>query len=523
MLNTIPLTKKYFTKEFLQSDFTLLLGLATIKFLVMFFIHPDFGLHRDEFLYWAMADHLDWGYLEVPPLIAFFANIASSLFGDTIFAVRFFPALTGAITLVLSGLIAKELGGKRFAQLLTAISYLVSLLYLRVNILFQPVAFDVMYFVLCTYLLIKILKTNRPLYWILLGIFMGLGLLNKYTMLLFGFGTAIGLLLTPYRRFYLNKWLWISSLIAILILLPNIIWQYNQGWPVIEHMSALSSNQLDNVNPLIFILTQLLMNMYSAPLWLAGLVFFLFLGKGKIYRPLGWIYLSILTVLLLFSGKAYYQAATYPMLFAGGAVMLESLIRKSKRKGLKTGIVSFIIVGSLTTVPIGIPVFSINGMISFFEFGSKYMGMSEALRWETGEFHPLPQDFADMLGWEEMVQQVAAHYHRMPTQEKAPYAVFASNYGEAGAIDFYGEKYNLPKVISKGSSYWLWGTRDYSADFVLSIGMDEESMEFFYGEVLELDPFSFDHAREDGIPILLVRKPKMSAQKMWDVLKAHRY
>ena len=505
------------------NEIAILVYLASIKLLIPLITSPDFVFHRDEFLYIALGQHLDWGYLEVPPSIAVVANISLYLFGDSLFAIRFIPALTGALTLLLTGLIARELGGGRFAQILAAVAYLFSVVYLHINLLFQPVTFDLFYFVLGVYLFIRILKMDEPKIWLLLGVVTGLGLLNKYSMLLFGFGAAVGLLLSPHRSFFRNKWLWLSVLIALVIWLPNLVWQHYQGWPFFEHMRVLSERQLTNVEPTTFLLVQVLMNFYATPIWLIGLYFFLLSGDGKLYRPIGWMYISMLIALLFLSGKVYYLAPAYPMLFAAGSVAIEKFIKRTTRNWLKPVIIGFVITGSSTLIPVGVPLFSVETMIRYFDFGAKYMGMAEALRWETGELHELPQDWADMLGWQEQVARIAETYHSLSVEEKEGCAIFASNYGEAGAIDYYGKRYGLPKSISSSGSYWLWGYRDYNGEILVTIGSDKEDVFSFYEKVEPGAVFNYPHARESGVPIYIARSPKISLEELWRTLEQYRY
>ncbi len=265
-----------------------------VKILLPLLIHPDFELHRDEYLYLAMADHLSWGYLEVPPAISIFAWIAKYILGGGLYAVRFLPALSGALTIYFTIKITHEFGGGRLAQLFTALCYCFSMVFLRINIFFQPVTFNLLFYVMAVYLFIRILKAEKPLYWILLGVVIGFGILIKYTILLLPFGIFIALILTPYRRLFLNKWLWISGAIALIIWLPNLLWQHSQDWPFFEHMRVLSERQLENIQAHIFILVQLLMNLHALPVWLTGLFVFQFSKKYTPYRPVTIIYFSSL-------------------------------------------------------------------------------------------------------------------------------------------------------------------------------------------------------------------------------------
>ena len=510
-------------KKILWSTSAVLIYLALLKLLIPLFTSPDFEFHRDEFLYMALGDHLALGYLEVPPFIAFIAKLTRSLIGESLYAMRFLPALAGAITLLLTGLIAREFGGGRYAQILAAVAYLLALVYLRMNIFLMPVTFNLLFFVLAVYLLIRIIKTNRPLLWIVLGIVVGIGLLNKYTMLLFSFGALVGMVLTPHRKMLRDKWPYIAAGIALLIWSPNLIWQIQNGIPFFDHMRVLAETQLSNNNPAIFLLVQVLMNLYAAPIWITGLLYLLFGQQVRPFRLIGWMYLSLLISMLLLSGKVYYLAPAYPMLFAAGAVAIEYLIWRINWHWLKPVFLGILILGSTTLIPVGIPVFSLDNMIRYFDLGSRYLGIGEALRWETGQIHELPQDYADMLGWEQMVTAVAKTYYSLPDSVRKVCAIYATNYGEAGAIDYYGKNYNLPKCISKGGSFWSWGYRDYSEDWLITVGTNRDAVLQHYQVVEEGSPFNYPHARESGIPILIASQPKRSIFKIWQMLKEYRW
>jgi len=512
-----------FSRQILLSDIAILVYLSSIKLFIPLLTSSDFGFHRDEFLYMAMGNHLAWGYLEVPPFIALVAKIAHWLFGNGLYAARFFPALSGAITIFLIGLIVRELGGRRFAIVLATTAYMFGVVYLRINLFLMPVTFDLLFFVLAVYLLIRIINKETPGLWILFGVVTGVGLLNKYTMLLFGFGIAVGFLLTPLRKYYKNKWLWIAALIALFIWLPNLIWQNQNGWPFFEHMRVLARTQLSNMNPLVFLLTQILMIFYAAPIWLIGLFSLFFSRQFQPYRIIGWIYLSILIVLLLLSGKIYYLAPAYPMLLAAGAVAIERYVVKTRKNWLKPISLAVIILGGMTLIPVGLPVFSVQNSIRYFSFGARYMGIGEALRWETGKFHELPQDYADMLGWEEMVAAVAKTYYSLSEDERKNCAVFASNYGEAGAIDYYGSRYGLSPCISKGGSFWDWGYRNYNGKSVIIAGFNKEDVLCFYHNAETGATFTYPHARESGMPIFIGRDPKMTIAQVWQILKQYRF
>ena len=512
-----------FSAEFFISVNFLLLLLLIIKLLLPLLIHPDFGFHRDEFLYKAMGDHLAWGFLEVPPFIAVVAKITHALLGEGLYATRFFPALSGAFTMLLTVLITREMGGEKFAQALAALAYLFSLVYLRINSLFQPVTFDLFFFVLGIYLFIRILKHNKPAYWILFGVVIGVGLLNKYTMLFFGFGIFTGLLLTRYRERFVSPWPWIAAAVALTIWLPNLLWQNQQGWPFFEHMQALSESQLSNFSPMDFIMGQLMMSPFTIFIWLPGLYFLFFTERGEQFRPVGWAYLSVFTVLLLLSGKQYYLAPAYPMLFSAGSVLVEQFTVRVHR-WIRSAIIGLTVAGGLLLMPVGIPVFSIDGMHQYFQFGSKYLGLGEALRWETGEYHELPQDFADMLGWEEQAAAVSTLFTKLPQDIQRRTTLIASNYGEAGALTHYRQDYTLPeKILSVAGSFYNWGPPPPDTEIFIALGFSEETLRRYFLNVEFAGKIAHEHARESSVPLFLCKKPVKPIKSLWDDLSVYKF
>ncbi|HEX9653651.1 MAG TPA: glycosyltransferase family 39 protein [bacterium] len=513
-------------------SFTVILALlAAVKFLLPFLINDQFEFHRDELLYLAMADHLDWGYLEVPPFIAAVAKVARFLFGDSELAARFFPALTGALCVLLTAFMARELGGGRFAQVLAAIAFIMAPAYLRTNVLFQPVGFDQLFFMLAAYLAIRLLQRENGSdmlkhvtpEWILLGLVTGFGLLNKYTMLLFPLGFLLGLLLTSQRKLLASRWPWLAGGLALLVVSPNLIWQYLHGWPIFEHLATLSRNQLTNVEPVGFLLMQLLMSFMAFPVWIIGLCFLLFCESGKSFRAIGWMYLAILVLLLLLSGKAYYLLPAYPMLFAGGAVAIEKYAGQPSRGWLRPALIGFLIVANIGTMPYGVPMLSIQNFEIYAKFMAENLGLAEPLRWEDGQFHRIPQDYADMLGWENQAATVAKVFQQLSPAEQTKCSILASNYGEAGAIDFYARKYQLPGAIAYNGSYYLWGPGDARSDILITLGIDREDLLPYFASVVTAAVITHEYARETGVPVNVCRNSNITLSTVWPRLARERY
>lgn len=492
--------------------------LILLKLVLPLLLHGDWEFHRDELLYLAMGDHLAWGYLEVPPMIALFGAVANFLFGTWVAGVRFVPALAGALTLWLTVRMTADLGGGRWAQLLAALGFFVGVIYLRVNVLFQPVSLDLLTYVAAAWLFLRALRDGHRHHWLWLGVLIGLGLLTKYTMLLFVGGAFIGLLLTPHRRHLTTPWPWAAALVALAIWSPNLLWQWQQGFPVVEHMSVLAQRQLDHVEPLMFVVTQLLVNLYGAPIWLIGLWWCLRNPAGADARPLFWLYVSNLAVLLLFSGKIYYLAPAYPMLLAAGAVAIEAGLLRRKAQRWLVAIPVIVVVGSLGTIPISVPILSVDGTIAYGQFGARYLGMAEAMRWEDGSIHDLPQDYADMLGWQAQAEAVAQVYEELGRGDLA-----ASNYGQAGALVRYGPELGLPPVISKGSSFWLWGYGEATGDPMIVVDGEVDELSAFFHDVDMRGRIIHPYARERDVPISVVSSPRQSMAELWEILKQSRY
>jgi len=440
------------------TDWLLILSFGLVKLLIHFFTYDNFELHRDAYLYYAQSEHLAWGFVAVPPTIAAIGKVATLLFGNTIFGLRFFPALIGAVNLVIVGLAVKELGGKKIAIILASFAYLLSPAYLHTNALFQPVSFNHFYWLLSSYLILKMINRNDPKLWIWLGIVFGLAFLNKYSIVFFMAAFALSLLISPYRKLYHSKYFAFALVIGFVIILPNLLWQYNHNWPVLMHMAELRQTQLVHVEYSGFIIDQLLMNAQALLLWLAGLLVLLFYKKEKRFRLFGFIYLFIILLLLMGSGKSYYTLGIYPILFVFGACFTEKYIRKYLMP-LTVLLVAFMVGGLYISLSFdGVPLIT-------FEKALK----KEAYRWEDGKYYDLPQDMADMTGWKEIGKTVAKIYSDLPPEVKNNCAVFCGHYGQAGAVMFYGKEVNIPQPISYNGSFVFWAPETLTKDYFIYV------------------------------------------------------
>ena len=311
----------------LNRDLLWVIAISAVTLLVHLLTYNSLGFHRDELLYLALGQHISTGYWSNPPMIGLISYLSQLLPGDPLFTTRLFPAIAGAILVLLTGLMARELGGKLYAQLLACVSISLSLLILRGYSMLQPVPFDILCWTLILFWFLRYINTRKPLYLLLIGVTFGLGMLNKYMMVFLAAGFFVAILFTSYRRLWINKYTWYAILIALLLFLPNLIWQYNHDFPVVRHMQELKQNQLVNVRRANILLDQLLMFTIGSLIWIAGLIYLLFNQKTKGFRVFGFIYLAVLAIFLILRGKSYYMAGLYPIMFSAGGVFWERFLK----------------------------------------------------------------------------------------------------------------------------------------------------------------------------------------------------
>ena len=467
-------TKRFPGKEDSGSALGITGCLSFSLFILHMLFNGRYGYFVDELYYLACSHHLDWGYVDQPPLIAVITWIERTTLGDSLHALRFLPAIADGLLVLLTGLIVRELGGRRYAQILACVAVIVAPLYLGLNNLLTMNAFEPLFWMGCALVAIKIIKGAPPKLWLLFGFLAGLGLENKHSMLFFGFGLFVGLLLTAERRLLRSPWLWLGGLLAFLLFLPNLVWEIQHGFPTIELLRNVQrSGRNVALSSWSFLAQQVLvMNPLAAPLWLAGLWYFLFDGAGRIFRALGWTYLIILACFLLLHGRIYYLAPAYPMLFAAGAVAFERFAERRTRVWLKPAYVAVLLVAGVLLAPFAyFPILPVE----------KYLAYSRALHFqppqiENHKMGPLPQIYADMYGWPEMAEAVAQAYNKLSPEDKQNCAIFGQNYGQAGAIDFFGAKMGLPNAISGHQSYFYWGPRNYTGECMIVMDDSPEKL-----------------------------------------------
>jgi hypothetical protein len=497
---------------------TLIILFSAVALLVHLLTIARYGYFRDELYYIACARHLAFGYVDQPPLSIVLLHLSQSLLGNSLFAIRLLPALAGAATVALTGLIARELGGRAWAIALGCAGSLCALFNLAVGNFFSMNAFEPLFWMGCIYLLVRIINGGSPILWLGFGALLGLSLENKHSTAFFSAGIFIALLLTPERRHFAEKWIWFGGLIAFAIALPNILWQAQHHWPTYELLNNIAhSDKNVALAPAQFIVQQVVfMNPGTLPLWLAGLVWLFGSRDRRRYMALGIIYLVILAEFIILHGKSYYLAPAYPMLLAAGGVAVERVFA-NRLKWCKPALLVAILATGALFVPLAVPILPPGKLVAYM----RAIGL-QLPRTETAHTAPLPQIFADQFGWQEMVASMAHVYHHLRPEDEKRAAIFCQNYGEAGAIDFFGPKFGLPPAISGHQNYFLWGPRDWTGEVALVLDTrDDDERELFasvedLGQIVS-SPWAMPFERRTHI--YLCRNLKMNVGGLWPRLK----
>jgi len=503
--------------KFLRSAGVIVFAIAACKLLLYFYTGRHYGHFVDELYYLACSRHLDWGYVDQPPLIAVLTWLVRSVLGQSLAAVRLLPALAGVAEVVLTALIAREFGGKRFAQALAAMAALIAPGILGVDGFLSMNAFEPLFWMGCAYLLIRLIKTENEKLWIWFGVLAGFGLENKYSMLIFGAGLVLGMLLTPQRHLLASRWLWAGGAIAFLIFLPNLVWNVQHHFPFLELQANIRASGRDvPLGPVAFFVQEiLLMHPLTLPIWLGGLWFFFRIEAGKPFRAIGWAWIFTAAMIVTLSPRVYYLFPAFPVLFAAGGVVWEQLLASPRRTWLKIAYPVLMLLGGAVLAPLAIPVLSPEGYVRY----TKALGFGQPAI-ETHEPGPLPQIFADQFGWDEMAASVARIYNALPPDVRARTAIFAQTYGQAGAIDLFGPKYGLPPAISGHQSYFLWGPREYTGESMIVMDDSEESLDRLFTGVRKAGrvyhPYSMPYQHFDLFYCQGMRQP---LQEIWPRLK----
>ena len=493
-----------------------ILGAAAV--LLQAVLATRYGYFRDELYFIACSDHLAAGYVDFAPLSVWLLRFNRVLFGDSLHALRLLPALAFGAQVVLSGYIARELGARGWGVFLACVSVLCVPVFGAQADRYSMNAFEPLFWMGCIFFLLLAQNRQNPRLLPWCGVLLGLGLENKHSTVFFLAALLVGLLLAPQRHFFAAKWFWVAAAIALLIALPNFLWQVQHHFPTLEDLRNVKATHKNiELPPLPFHGAQFMMlDPSDALVWLAGLGFLLFHRDAKPFRFLGFTYLAFLALLMALHGKDYYLAPIYPMLFAAGAVFWEKLTEhRLGLRWLRRAVPATVIVGGLVAAPFALPILAPDKFIAY----SEALGIRPA-RTETSMSGPLPEHFGDEFGWEEMVATVGGFYNSLPADQRAKTAILGGNYGEAGAIDFFGSRYSLPKAISANQNYYYWGPREYAGESVILLGWNLKDAQYWCASV-EKGPQNAPYYGMgwEHYTILICRQFKLPLSQAWPRLK----
>ncbi len=483
----------------ISKEWLIITGLAVFKLCIHLATNTNYELHRDSLLYYSLGEHLDWGYVSVPPFIALISKFSTLIFGNTVFALRFFPALIGSVSVIIIAKIVRELKGSTFAIIIAVLAFIFSPAFLRSNTLFQPVSFNQFFWLLSGYLIVRLVNTQNPKYW--LGIFLvfGIGFLNKYSIAFFIVSYLISMLLTSHRNLLISKYFFFGGLLGVIIILPNLLWQFNHNWPLLYHMAELQKYQLVNVTIIGFIIDQFAMNLPGLVIWMTGLITFLFLKSEKKFRVLAYLYLLTVLLILLFRGKSYYTLGLYTILFALGGYAVDKYFKPY----LKFATIALVILISLPMLPFSLPVLSHEKIEGYSAKTAEFTN-----RWEDGKIYNIPQDYADMTGWEELSSIVIQKYYSLSPGERDSCLIYADNYGQAGAISFYGEKYGLPAPICFNDNFIFWAPDSIDNAPLIYVNDEVGDIDFLFDSYKKIGQVNNKYFRENGLMVYYCTHPR---------------
>ena len=473
-----------------------------------------YEFHRDELLYFSMGTHLRLFHMDFPPLIALASELLRHTVGVSVFTYRLLPALAGAGVLLVALVTVRALGGGRVAVLLTGIAVLTGVVFLRTASLFQPVVFDQLAWGAALCALLRLEQTDDPRWWRWLGLAGGLGLLTKFSIAFIGVGVLAALLATPRRRALLGPGPWIALGIVLVVGSPSIAGQVALGFPVLGQLESLRGSQLERITWSEYLTTQPLMMGPAIVLAVAGAVAPFVDPRLRAFRSVAIACLTTFLLLGALRGKPYYSAPIFPILSAAGAVWIEALARPRVRAALAWGVATAAVAYGLALLPLGLPVVPPAPMARY----AAAIGLTAATRTNTGGRLPLPQDYADMLGWREKADAVAGVVGALTPAERERTVLYGDNYGQAGALDLYGRRLGLPPVVSLTGSFYYFGPGERAAGVIVALGVEPDEVETVRCGSLEVgprvsNPWGVEEERD--VPIVVCREPDITLRELW--------
>lgn len=486
-------------------------GVAGLFLVLHLLPRPGYGFHRDELLYLAMADHLELLGMQFPPLIALAGRAAQALPLDLLASVRVLAAVAGTLVVLAAAETARRMGGGPLGQLLAAAGLAASPLVLRTGALFQPVVFEILWWSLAALAFTALLGGGSRRWWLVMGLAAGLGGLTKFSAAFFGASIAVGVLASPLRRDLRTRWPWLAVLAGGAVALPSVLGQIRWGWPFFAQAEALRASQLDIVTPGAFLVGQLLVAGAAAPLLVLGAAALFLAPSLKPFRGVGVAAATALLLLLALHGKEYYFGPMHPVLVAAGGAAAGPWLAARRRARLAAA--GWGLGAGLALLPMGIPLLPPPAMAAY----AGRLGITRAVTTNRGTVLPLPQDYADMLGWRELVAEVARVHQALDPAERADAAVIGGNYGRAGALAVYHRDFGLPYPISRHGDFYNWGTGDGEPQVVIVVGGTVEELRTLFDDVVEAgrtsNPMGVEEERD--VPVHVCRRPREPLRSLW--------
>jgi len=486
---------------------------AVVQLLLHLFTNGNYGIFRDEYYYLACADRLAWGYVDHPPLSIWILAAWKTVFGASIHSIRLLPALSGSALIVLTGAMAAQLGGGRWAQLFAAVASGIGAAGLVICGFYSMNCYDFLVWTGAYYLLIRIARTDDGAGWLWMGLLLGLGLFNKIGVLVFGAALAAGLVVTKHRRHFTDWRLWAAGGLALLFLLPYVSWNVAHDWPTLEFIENAKRYKIASISPVGFLAENILeANPLTVPLWVGGLIWLFVARPARKFRIVGVMIVLTWVLLVLQKSKPYYFASSIPVMMAAGGVAWERWTEGHRWRGTRWVLLGTLIAGLAIFAPLAVPLMSPAGLDAY----QKKLGVVP----NTGEVDvsgELPQYFSDRFGWEELARTVSEVYRSLPEGERSRAIVIGQNYGQSGALEYWSDRYQLPPVHGNHNNYWIWGPPDVDENtVVIAVNFDREYLEQEFDEVVDAGVAETPWARESRMVVRVCRGLKRPIGEIWD-------
>ena len=505
-----------------RRDWILLAMLSAIPLMAELagLLSKDYGYFIDEFYYIACSKRLTFGYVDHPPLAPLLLAGTRLVLGDAVWAIRLSAYLATSATVWVTGLVVWRLGGARFAIVLAGLTVGLSPVLLAMGSFYSMNAFEPLLWMLIVLTFVQIIQTGRSRLWLVAGALIGLAFENKHTVIVYLAALAAGVLATRTRRVLPDRWLWAGAAVAAVIAVPNIAWQFANGWPSLEFYR--NAHLLKNVpaTPLASLAAQVfVMNPIAAPVWIAGLFYLLIHRGARELRMFGVAFLVLLALHVASrTSRPDRTSAAYPTLFAAGAVVIERAIRRLAQKrpilarSVAIGGPAIVVLSALALAPAVLPILPPPATARL----AQALGLTAQA--ERGKSSPIPQLLADRTGWESYVDDVALVYRSLPAADQAQVVFYAPSYGQAGSLELFGPARGLPdRVIGAQNTYWHWSVGRTNTDVLIAVDANPETLRQLFSEVWEAGRIRCDYCMSwrNDIPIYVARRSIALMNSVW--------